>query len=50
MAFNQPADHLSVPLNLQSLTGETFAAPSQNHNKMTPGAPPRARVTLGAGI
>ncbi len=47
-AYYQLTDDLSVQLNLENLTGETYAATSHNDNNITPGAPLTARVTLSA--
>ena len=47
-AYYQLTDDLSVQLNLENLTGETYAVSSHNDNNITPGAPLTAKVTLSA--
>jgi catecholate siderophore receptor len=47
-AYYQLSDDLTVQLNLENLTGETYAASSHNDNNITLGAPLTAKVTLNA--
>ena len=47
-AYYQLTDDLSVQLNLENLTGETYAVSSHNDNNITLGAPLTAKVTLSA--
>lgn len=47
-AYYQLSDDLTVQLNLENLTGETYAASSHNDNNITLGAPLTAKVTLSA--
>jgi catecholate siderophore receptor len=47
-AYYQLTNDLSVQLNLENLTGETYAVSSHNDNNITLGAPLTAKVTLSA--
>jgi len=46
--YYQLTDDLSVQLNIENLTGETYAVNSHNDNNITLSAPLTAKVTLGA--
>ncbi len=45
-AYYQLSDDLTLQLNLENLTGETYAATSHNDNNITLGAPLTAKLTL----
>jgi len=47
-AYYQLTDDLALQLNLENLTGETYAVSSHNDNNITLGAPLTAKVTLSA--